>query len=187
MGVILTTTILTAAMVATLALRIDFSVYPSLRMILELGVGAVLATTAIGLAIRPLQRAPLPPSLLRVAILVLVCFPVVLVLLPMAHSAHPASLLGAGDDFWPAALTCFAVGSTLAVPTLGLLMFTSRRHSALEAIVLMALASALSGYIAIYMHCPMTSPLHLAGGHASITIAFLSVSGVVVLWLRNRG
>lgn len=159
--------------------RADFSVYPRLRQLLDLMLLVVPMTAALLVWKRPLFRRSPPPWLAPALVLAAVVAVVVLVRLPVAHWDHPASRLGIADDLPRRALACFLTGLVSGLPTLVLLSLVSRRGVRWGLGGLAAIFAALVGGLAVYLHCPLTSLVHLTLGHATILVPFLLVALVV--------
>jgi hypothetical protein len=165
--------------------RPDLSVYPLLRlggtMVVYAGVALWLSLAALA----PAQR-PLPSSGRRLTFLALAAaVPILVALSPMAHSAHAASLAGAGADLVPRALACFSFGSALALP-LVLLLSGMERGVSPRARWLVGAGGGLAGVAAVELHCPITQPVHLVLGHATLAVAWLALCALSLRFARAR-
>lgn len=154
--------------------RVDMPLFPTDRLAVELGLLALVAVGLIGLGLRHgLREAPAWTGLF---VLFVVALPTVAYFLPMAHSAHPASLAGAGSDLAARALSCFAWGMSMAAPV-ALVLALSERDPSPEwpRDGLAAGAAGVAGLMALTLHCPITQPIHLLVGHAPVVIGMIAV------------
>lgn len=172
--------------VGVLKLRPDLGVYPLLRFALELGALGVIGLGAGWLWLRPLHRPALPAWLAAALVLLALALPWALSALPAAHTAHPASLAGAGDDLVSRAVACFLHGSMLALPLALFLALLGRGTRRLvRYAVLPAAAGALAGLVSLNLHCPLTAPVHLLAGHAPIVLVLVLLAVAVVRLARR--
>lgn len=82
------------------------------------------------------------------------------------------------------AFACFAYGSVLALPFLVVVWTLDRSDR--PRLMLLAGMAGVAGLVAnsaLALHCPNTSPLHLATGHATIGAA---LAGIGALWALGR-
>lgn len=157
--------------------RVDLEVMPPPRLWLDVGLMSLSAAVALAVLMRPLHR-PAPARwigtvtfALGVGAIAVVC------LMPQAHTDHPASLGGVGDDLAARALGCFSFGSALAIPVLLVLRGFSRstgRWWSMGAVTVAVIV--LIGSLGVYLHCPLTAPEHLLAGHATIWLPFLGLA-----------
>ncbi len=159
--------------------RVDWALYPLDRMVSELAGMVIVFAVAAWMTLLPAYRVA--PAAGRVWALGLVGLglPFVLAALPMAHGAHAASLEGAGADLVPRALECFASGVGAALPVLLLLVALDRGGQTQRTRVVFAgLAAGMAGVMALQVHCPITQPVHLLSGHASVVVGLLAGWGL---------
>lgn len=177
---------LVALGVVLLRHRVDLAVYPLGRLVAAVGAYALLAGVAVRSALRPLQQHALPRLFHRTVIAAAVLVPFAVAASPAAHFVHPASLAGAGDDLLPRAVQCFLFGGAVALPALGLLFALDRgAHHAWSTALASAAAAGLIGILALELHCPITHPIHLVAGHATVGAALLPAYSLVT-WVRHR-
>jgi hypothetical protein len=106
---------------------------------------------------------------------------------PQAHTAHPASLGGIGDEFVRRAVGCFVFGMLMAAPVLALLYLLDRgAHSSPLRALLGAAVAGVGGTLALHVHCPITHREHLLAGHAGITLFVVAAYAAVVVLLFGR-
>ena len=171
------TTSLTIAAVYLSACRPDWAVYAALRMSAEIAMVLTLVVWAAWLWIRPLYRPPVGRVWPLAVAAVAVVWPLLQAMAPRAHLAHSASHPAA--DFWLSAGTCVAVGAVLAVPTGIALIALGRGRGALP---LAATVALLAGWVASFVHCPVTDNYHLLAGHAAVVS--LGVLSAFFVWRR---
>lgn len=159
--------------------RVDASVYPTGRLLLELGAVLVPAALVLAMVMRPLSRPSWPRGRQWLVVGLAVVGVLVGPVLEPAHHAHPASLTGTGAQLVPRALVCLAIGTALAVPGLAWLVALCRGA---ERPGWLGLLAGLVGGVAIFLHCPIVAPAHLLLGHASV---LLVVAGLVVVAGRS--
>ena len=161
--------------------RADWDVYPQHRMLLEVGVLVLAVWLVARVELRPLQHAARPITRAGMALVAFVA-PVAIALLAPAHTAHAASLQGAGADFWPRALACLGFGLSIGLPTLIVVRLLDRNPEGPRVLMLLACGlGGLAGNLALHLHCPITHLSHLLVGHASIGLVLLPL-----LLLRRR-
>lgn len=162
--------------------RHNLAVYPPARLACELCALAALSLASCWLWIRPLYK-PQPSYRALVALVILaLAVPWGLALLPPALPPP-----GPGADALAAAAGCFFFGSLIALPALVLVLAIGRRPSGLPGFALLpATAAALAGIFGLELHCPNTSPVHLAMGHAPIAVALPLVLLIAGLAWRSR-
>ncbi|MCH9687161.1 MAG: hypothetical protein K0V04_37340 [Deltaproteobacteria bacterium] len=166
-------------LVALVWRRVDLSVYPLDRLAVDLVVMLVPAALALWVVLRPLFRPGLPRwtdgAVLALAVLGVLVGPA----LTPAHHAHPASLLGTGDQFVPRAVACFLTGLVLGIPVLLWSLIVLRRSGRWGLpLRLSAVAAGALGTVGVFMHCPLVTPEHLLAGHATVLVPFI-VLGLV--------
>lgn len=163
--------------------RPDLAAYPMDRMALVLGVlGAVLGIVAWA-RMRPLHRAPL--TWRTSLVLASVAIPLVVAGLDEAVTGHMASMNK--GPFWPVTINCFVTGSGLGLAVALLAQwFERRQQQPLVVVGLSAAAMGLTGNIAMQLFCPITDPMHLLLGHASIGVAWAIVAVGIAWMVRSR-
>lgn len=167
-----------------LARRADFASYPHARMGLELALYALLTVLAVRRALRPTHLRS--SSYVRWGMVVAsLALPFTLALLAPAHLDHPASLAGAGADFWPRAIACFRFGFALSLPVLAILAWGDRLETkSISVAALMGATASLVANFLLHVHCPITNAEHMLVGHAGIGLALLPLAAVLA-WLRR--
>lgn len=87
---------------------------------------------------------------------------------------------------WPAAAACFAYGSLFTALFLGVLWMLSRRDGASARVAAIAgLTAGGVGVAALAAHCPVSEPLHLLAGHASVVVAWCAACAMAS-WAAAR-
>lgn len=172
--------LVTGVAVAVIALnffalrRVDLAVYPLGRLVVELGILALLSGGLLAAVLRPTLMAPGRLALLGVAFAAAV--PVILGLVPAAHGEQAASLVGAGPDLAKRALACLGWGLACAAPVLVAMTLVERQpdpRPGRDAVF--AAAAGTAGLLALQLHCPITQPIHLLAGHAPVVLAALAM------------
>lgn len=179
------TSALLAVLVVLATPRSDFDAVPGALLALSLGVLAAAMVAIVVLLLRPLYCASASVRTQLTLAAAGWLIPFLLVLWAPAHGsvlAHPESFVGAGANFWPRALVCFAFGVVLGLPLLALLRLVDRGGELTwPRILLLAGATGLAGNLALVLHCPLVAPTHLLAGHASVPV------GTLLLLLIVRG
>jgi hypothetical protein len=154
--------------------RVDLDVYPLTTLLMEIALYGLVLGLAIRVSLRPLQRRA-PAQWVRVLVMLLALgVPVLFASLAPAHTAHPASIEGIGDQLVPRALRCFGFGAVLGGLMLVLLRALDRgAHGAVGIVIVAAPLAGLTANLALHLHCPITHPAHLFAGHATIGFALL--------------
>ena len=168
--------------------RGDWSVYPALRLWLE-GAALILSVAMLSRwALWPSYRPPVSRRFVVLGILLACLVPVVLSLLPMAHEAHPSSLIGNGDDFLYCAGHCLLTGLLAATPILIVMTLLDRKegHGRIRAL-LFAAVSGLVGVFVLSLHCPITHRSHLLAGHGTVVLLLLGLWPLLRKALQARG
>ena len=104
--------------------------------------------------------------------------PFLLVLIPIEHiGAQP----GEGGAFVVLCLKCFSFGLVFGLPVL-LLAYATRRANVDGAgvVALAGVAAALTGNLALHLHCPVTDVAHIMLGHASL-VFFLGLTAALLM------
>ena len=157
--------------------RVDFGVYPVGRLSLDLALLLAPMVLTFPLVFRPLHRRAVPQWVGPALVFSAVAAVAVLVTMPAAHWAHPASQLGVGDDRNARALACFMTGAGSAGPVLVGLWVLSRRGQPLWRLgTLAAVLAGMVGGLSVFIHCPLTSPTHLVLGHATVMLPFVALA-----------
>jgi hypothetical protein len=105
--------------------------------------------------------------------------------MPPAHWEHPVATQGIGSDWARRAAACFFFGALFGLPILLSILAVDRGLGRTNVALLGAASVGLTGNLALQLHCPLTHPLHLVPGHATIGIVAIAVAGVLV-WIRRR-
>jgi len=153
-----------AVTLATARLRVDIDVYPQTRLLLSVGSFALLLGALIVLNLRPLQRPDVSTYALLFA-LAAFTVPFAIALLPEATLAHHVAFRDAHD--------CLLLGTISGAVLMTLLRALDRSASHARALVVPAAAGGVLANLALSLHCPVVSPLHLALIHAPIGLVLL--------------
>jgi hypothetical protein len=164
--------------------RADLGVAPRGKLALDLLLYSLPAAAALAVALWPVHRAV--PE--RVSGWIALCGALAaacVAALPAMHHAHPASALAEGD-YARAALACFAFGTLAALPTFVAMRMLAREgtHVGAKAIAV-AVAAALCGSAALFLHCPITHPGHLWAGHVVVLVP-AAIWAVVHAYVARR-
>ena len=111
--------------------RADLAVLPTARMVADLILLGVPLVAVVAAFMHPVHRPPLSASIRGLAVLVVVFAMLASATLPAAHTAHPASLAGVGEDFVGRALSCFVFGVGVAAPMLVIVRLVGRTGAGL--------------------------------------------------------
>ena len=156
------------------SVRPDISVYPAVRMVLDLTLFVLPIAVLLPLVVRPMHRRALPGWVRPVLVVLAVLAVLVFASLPIAHWDHPESRLGIGDDLAKRATACFSTGVASGLPILIWVWLLSRRGGGpWPFAVLATVLAAMVGALAVFLHCPLTSPVHLTLGHATVVLPFI--------------
>ena len=167
-------------------IRPDISAYPLPRLILTVVVYLSLVGLAAVIAFRPLYQKPVPRAVLYALIGVAALLPFVVASMPQAHAHIAGTPLGNGADFIPRAFACFRYGVALSLPVLVLAALADRGAFRIGVWpVLLGAAAGLIGTVALELHCPITEPIHLLLGHASIAM-FVGILALAVRVVRKQ-
>jgi hypothetical protein len=165
--------------------RPDLGVYPMDALLVAVVSSGLLLGAALVVGLRPLQRSPLPRWQRYTLVAAALALPVILATRPRVHRDHALSLGGA--NFWEQAAACGSYGLLLALPLLVVCWALDRgEHRSLPNALLAAGAAGISANLALELHCPITDPLHLVAGHASIGIV-LVIGYALLRVARARG
>lgn len=166
--------------------RFDLSAYPFGRMLAILGVFLVLSGVGLWFSLRPSYKPPLQKFPRWVLWSIFFMTPLLIAILPQAHTGHPRSMGGTGPDFWPALLKCVGFGSMLSFPVIGLIwaLHAFERPRA-NTVLTVGLTCGLFANAVLQIHCSLVHPTHLFWGHG-ITgmILFLAWAGALKLYTR---
>jgi hypothetical protein len=158
--------------------RIDRAVLPYGAFLLRWLPGAGLMVSCAELVLRPPYRRALPGGVSVALLVAAVIAGAAPALLPELHRAHSASVLGGGSDLALRAAACFGVGLLLGVACLAWVALFLQGSRRLGELPLGAWALFVAGQSALLsLHCPLTAPLHLAWGHASVGIVVAAAVG----------
>ncbi|MFT7583053.1 MAG: hypothetical protein ACI9MR_004739 [Myxococcota bacterium] len=186
-GILLGVTALVAIFTVLASSRVDLSVYPIQRMLIELGALAVLAATVTALAVRS-QLLVTRGRVLLLGLGLAIAAPLILSALPAAHAAMEASTQGMGADFAKRAIGCLIWGLIMAAPVL-IVAFVLRRSTEPDPArdVVMGAAAGLTGVISLALHCPLTGPQHIAAGHGPVVLVVVGLFvAASFAWSRVR-
>lgn len=162
--------------------RVDLGIYPAARLAMELGVLTLAALAAGWTVLWPMHRAPLRDGVRLLLAGIGLLLPVAMTVLPMAHAGHSASVVGAGDDLARRAIACFIYGIVWTAPLLVSLRLLDRMPQRLT-VLAAAGAAGVAATLALLLHCPITHPVHLLAGHA--TIGLVMAAGLMLHWWRG--
>jgi hypothetical protein len=111
-------------------------------------------------------------------------------LIAAAHRrAHPSMAVAGGEaaHSWIAAASCFGYGSLFTALFLSALWMLTRRDSVSTRLATVGgLTAGGVGVAALAAHCPVSDPLHLVAGHASVVGAWAAACAVAS-WAAARG
>ena len=164
-------------------IRADWAVYPTVRFAAEAtGLALLLGITTL-FALRPLHKVLLSLGTTRMAWGVSSMAIIALALLPAAHYAHEASLIGGlGNQFAQRAVACLLFGLVVSLPAMGMVWLLDRQPSFRAPV---ATIGALVGNLALLLHCPIVHEEHRLAGH--VTVLFVLFAAVLLAgWLRIR-
>jgi hypothetical protein len=153
-----------AVAIAVASPRGDLEAYPQTRLLLSLGAFTVLLGTLIVHNLRPLQVPDLSARALIFAFVALVV-PFLISLLPEARLTHPVVFRDAHD--------CLLVGCVSGAALMALLRALDRSTSDARSLLVPAAAGGILANVALFVHCPAVSPLHLALIHAPVGLVLL--------------
>jgi len=184
-GIAMLSVVVVSLLVLALTGRVDWSVYPMPRMAWILGGLSLLYLLLVWYALLPAYK-PTPQRIAIVALAILgLGLPFVQGLLPMAHDLHPMSLRGAGDDLVSLAVACFVFGSVVAIPLVVVVALLDRdQQNSRFRLLFTALCGGSAGIIALQLHCPITQPVHLLWGHATVAAGMVCMYGLVTVARR---
>ncbi len=162
-------------LVALVRPRMDLDHYPMGRMLLFAVLTGGLTAFVLPLLSRP-THAP-PPRTGPWPLALALAVPVALAVLPAAHGVGHSA-----HSFLASAAFCFAFGTAAGLPALLLAWLVERQDpQPLARALLAAAAAGLVGNMALQVHCPITTPLHLLVSHAVIGAVL-----VALVFLRRR-
>ena len=174
-----TVVILAIASLALLAVRlftrrVDWAVYPLMRWLLEAGAIALVIAGLVVSELRPLHLPRWAVWRRPIAIVVGAALLIAPLLLPLAHHAHPDSLMGIDNDLAHRAVSCFLWGLAVSV-VLGLPLYISGRggRNPFRLSAGYWLTTGLYAELALHLHCPIVHPVHIALGHSAIGMVLL--------------
>jgi predicted anti-sigma-YlaC factor YlaD len=167
------------------ARRVDWELYPALRLNLIFAGFALGAFVTIELSLRgPLRYDRKLHTALALVALVL---PVGVALLPRAHLLHDASLEGTIRDFGGRALRCAVIGLLASAPLALLIHLFGREDKPTKLTAALAAAAAgLAANLCLQAHCAITDPDHLLVGHALLGLVWLGAFLAVARFSRAR-
>ena len=155
------------ATVAVLMPRPDLADYPGERLLADLGLLALPWCALVLLRLRPLHR-PLPAAWQApVTGLAVAAAATALVLLPQAHTGHPAALEGTGPDMVGRAVACLLFGLGWGIP---FALFTLALQRRPDRGPLAGMVGAAVGMAVLVVHCPIIHVDHLVSGHLGVMV-----------------
>jgi len=99
---------------------------------------------------------------------------------PVAYAFAAALTLGPPHEpaapFATRAFACFAYGTMLSLPLLGLFWLLDRGLGSRSRPIAAAAAGGLAANAALLLHCPATDPQHLLAGHAAIGVVLTLIA-----------
>lgn len=153
--------------------RGDLATYPGHRMLLALGLLAVAAAGALRGTLRPLHRPAAPASQWLPIFLGVLFVPLALAILPDAYTGAPLHA-HVTVPVLDAAWRCLVFGVVTGAPFVVAARFLDRTGLRLHSHLHFAgAAAALAGNLNLQLHCPITDPLHLVLGHATVVAPFV--------------
>lgn len=154
--------------------RPDLAVYPMDRLLMLSALFSLVLLGNLWVAYHPLHRPPLAPWVAPAIMMIAIVATWIPVLLGQAHSDHPASLEGAGEDFAARALACFVWGVVISLPLMVALWLGSRGKWTLGRLSPSVwVTSGIFAVLALQVHCPIVHGGHLVAGHFSVLLAML--------------
>jgi len=173
------------ASVLVLRPRPDLAVYPMARLLMLSTIFSLVLFGNLWVAYRPLHRPPLAPWVAPVVTTIAIVATWIPVLLGPAHSNHPASLEGAGEDFAARALFCFVWGVVVSLPLLVALWFGSRGKRTLGRLSPSVwVTSGIFAVLALQVHCPIVHSGHLVAGHCSVLLVMVALAVLIRRYSR---
>jgi hypothetical protein len=158
--------------------RIDRAVLPLGAFLVRWLPSAGLMASCAELVLRPPYRRALPGGVSVALLVAAVIAGAAPGLLPELHRAHSASVLGGESDLAPRAAACFSVGLLLGAACLAWVALFMQGSRRLGDLPLGTWALFVAGQSALLsLHCPLTTPLHLVWGHASVGIVVAAAVG----------
>lgn len=178
--------VLFAVVVGVLRHRVDIDVYPGGRMAAALVSQLALTLFMCAVLLRPLYKPLWPRRLMPFGVLALL-LPLTLSVLPAAQSPNPESWLGVNEDFLARVLSCAAWGTVVAAPFVALLLLIDRHGGRWRSLHLStAVTGGVVANLALQLHCPLVSPVHLVPGHATVGLILLGIVAVGIKFRRSR-
>jgi hypothetical protein len=158
--------------------RIDRTVLPWGTFFVRWLPGAGLTVSCAALVLRPPYRRALPGGVCVALLVAAVIAGAAPALLPELHHAHAASVLGGEGDLALRGAACFGIGLLLGAACLAWVALFLQGSRRLGELPLGAWALFVAGQSSLLsLHCPLTAPLHLAWGHASVGIVVAAAVG----------
>ena len=164
---------------AGLSPRPDLGHYPPLRLWGFAGLLSASVIVGFWRVLRPLIAVDRYPHLPHVLVAIFLAALALLATLPAPHPVHPSQAPGVGYAFVESAIPCFITVLGLAIPIWFLSLAFDRNTVSWmgEKLVLVATA-ALAANLALHLHCPITSPLHLWASHLGPALLLVGVTYV---------
>ncbi len=143
---------------------------------------ATITVLACWRLMRPLH---LPPANRWVGNLLLLTGVALPFLMAFTLNHEAGKPVGTGALYYKQCAMCLALGLVLGLPVLGLALLLRRAKVDGAAIgALAGVAAGLTSYLTLHVHCTISDPAHVVGGHASVLLV-LTV-GAAVWHLRER-
>ncbi len=152
--------------------RPDILEYSIIRMTIAASLLVFAGIAALRFAQRPLHLPEASNRRRLATLLLVVAAPLVLALLPDAHT-HDFLHFHSSKAMWMLAGSCFLFGIATGAPLLVFTLAISPTGLRDRRKFLMAgLSAVILGNFTLQLHCPITDPLHLLLGHAGVLLPF---------------
>lgn len=168
--------------------RSDMHLYPDWRLLLELAALAALSISAVHTFLSSPRLCPTHEPLIALRLLGHLIVALAIVFMPPAHLTEPYLSAGTGSMLWPCATACLSIGTSAALPVLGLILLLDR-GSAMQVPLTRMLAPAgawLGGMLVLQLHCPILAHEHQLLGHAGVLVPVLAVWALIEGLRRAR-
>ncbi len=180
LALVLALVLLLALLVAATTPRADLGQLALTPMMATLGVLTAATALAAWRLLRPLHAPPPHPWASRALLVVGVLTPCVLAFVPGHQGAGAA--VGEGAAFMASCGKCLGFGGVLGLPVLLLALWARRAQTDGAAVAALGgVAAGLAGNVTLQLHCPITEPLHVLVGHATLLVL---LGAVAVVWQR---
>ena len=143
---------------------------------------AMITVLACWRLMRPLHLPPANRWVGNALLLAGVALPF-LMAFTLNHEAGKA--IGTGALFYKQCAVCLTLGLVLGMPVLGLALLLRRAKVDGAAIgALAGVAAGLTSYLTLHVHCTISDPAHVMGGHA--TVLLVLTAGAAIWHVRER-